>query len=78
MTGERKIIMDSVLVEKLAMIGFDIASDILIDMANRYASSGVTAITPKELLAEAIKIKSLRAVEIEKVKARMGTDTEGL
>ncbi|HUV77066.1 MAG TPA: hypothetical protein VMW06_03305 [Desulfobacterales bacterium] len=62
--------------EKLAMVGVDLVSDYLIDLAFRYQSKGIESITPDEILAEAEELKKLRSSEIQKVKDRIKANTD--
>lgn len=62
--------------EKIAMMGFDLVSDYLIDLAFRKQAQGIEIITPDEILAEAEHLKTLRPSEIQKIKDRIEADAD--
>lgn len=63
--------MTPLLMEKVAMIGIDLASDVLMDLYLRKKGAGVETISVDEILTEAQKWKALNESEMKKVKDRM-------
>jgi hypothetical protein len=63
--------MTPLLMEKVAMIGIDIASDVLMDFYLSKKGAGVKTISVDEILTEAQKWKALNESEMKKVKDRL-------
>lgn len=66
----------AILIEKAAMMGFDLVSDVLMDLYLRKKGDGVETITVDEILTEAQKWKALNESEMKKVKDRMAAATK--
>lgn len=56
---------------KLGILGFDLASDIIMDIVAERRSAGATSITVDELELLALKYKQLKDTETQKIRDRV-------